>query len=93
MTREVVQLDDHRPDPHLGGEAVCFACKHKWAAVCPVGVLWLECPSCTLLRGRLVHPVRTDTPHWTCACGSEVFHLTEMETYCCNCGEEVVGWP
>jgi len=31
--------------PHLDGQAICLACKHKWVTVAPVGVIWLECPT------------------------------------------------
>lgn len=83
---EVVNLDAQRP--HLAGEAICLSCKHEWAAVCPIGTTWLECPACHLLRGVMKFPVIRDGLHWTCACGNQLFYISPDGTYCPNCG----GW-
>lgn len=72
--------------PHLAGKAVCLSCRHQWAAVAPIGTVWLECPQCTLLRGRFINPVERDCPHWYCHCGCDLFYATENGMYCPNCG-------
>lgn len=55
-TMTVINLAQAEADrePHLSGKARCLACKHEWVAVAPVGVVWMECPACTLERGRYV---------------------------------------
>ena len=75
-------------NPHLTGPAKCLACRHGWVAVAPTGTIWLECPSCTLERGRFVAQVQRDGPHWHCNCGNDLFQITEECTYCPNCGAE-----
>lgn len=72
--------------PHLSGKALCLACRHEWAAVAPVGTVWLECPSCTLSRGRFVNAVEREGAHWHCACGNDLFYATPDGFYCPNCG-------
>lgn len=73
--------------PHMSGHARCLACKHEWVAVSPTGTLWLECPECTLLRGRYMYPVVRDAiPHLECNCGNDLFQVTPDGTYCPNCG-------
>lgn len=93
MNAKVVDLADRRPDPHVAGPARCLACKHEWAAVAPTGTLWLECPECSLLRGRFLWPVeRSGLPHWVCGCGNDVFHVTPQGYYCPNCGVWATGF-
>lgn len=84
-SNRVVSLDERRP--HNAGQARCLDCKHEWAAVCPVGTTWLECPACTLFRGRMIGQHERDGPHWFCHCGNELFYVTPDGTYCPNCGE------
>lgn len=87
---EVISLDAHRP--HYEGPVRCLDCKHEWQAVAPVGTLWLECPSCSLLRGRFIWPVqRQEILHLICGCGNDLFHLTEYGPYCPNCGDWKTG--
>lgn len=73
--------------PHLSGTAVCLACKHEWVAVAPVGAVWMECPACSLERGRYRGPVQLDRDHWRCHCGNDLFQATQDGMYCPNCGE------
>lgn len=79
-------------DPHLSGPAVCLACQHKWVAVAPVGAVWLECPACSLERGRYVGQVSRDGDHWHCNCGNDLFRATQAGMYCPNCGEWQYGF-
>jgi len=74
-------------EPHLEGVAKCLACSHKWVAVAPVGTIWLECPSCTLERGRYVAQIQREGEHWHCNCGNDLFQATRDGVYCPNCGE------
>ena len=55
----VIDLAQAKADrePHLSGAAVCLACKHEWVAVAPVGTVWMECPACSLERGRYLGAV------------------------------------
>lgn len=80
-------------EPHLSGRAVCFACKHVWLAVAPVGTVYLQCPSCTMVKGALVNPVERDEPHWVCNCGNSFFACGERSgMYCTNCGAIQEGY-
>lgn len=82
---KVVYLDAQRP--HLSGTARCLSCQHQWAAVSPVGTVWLACPSCLLLRGRYVNYCEIEkAEHWTCHCGCDLFFVTPGGMYCPNCG-------
>lgn len=84
-------LDFKKPktdnEPHLIGEARCLDCKHTWVARAPVGTLWLECPACTLKRGRYLERVQEPGPHWHCNCNCDLFYVTPDGYYCPNCGE------
>lgn len=75
--------------PHLSGDAKCLACGHQWVAVAPVGTVWLECPACSLERGRYVAQVERPGPHWHCGCGNDLFRVTPDGPYCPNCGAEL----
>ncbi len=85
----VIDIAQARADrePHLSGEAVCLACEHKWVAVAPVGTVWMECPSCSLERGRYLGAVNVGGEHWRCHCGNDLFRVTKSGMYCPNCGE------
>ena len=84
MNNKVINLDSARP--HLTGKARCLACNYEWVAAAPLGTVWLECPSCSLERGRFVAQVQRDTFHWICDCGCDLFYATQEGIYCPNCG-------
>lgn len=86
----VVNLEQAREErkPHMTGPARCLDCKHEWVAVAPVGTIWMECPKCSLIRGRFVNQVERDGDHWVCNCGNDLFYVTSDGAYCPNCG----GW-
>jgi hypothetical protein len=90
----VISLQQAKQDrePHLKGAARCLACRHEWVAVAPVGTVWLECPQCSLERGRYVGAVGIGGEHWHCACGTDLFHATPRGLYCPNCGEWQYGF-
>lgn len=73
-------------EPHLSGHARCLACGHRWAAVAPLGTVWMECPECSLRRGRFVNEVVSGPQQWVCQCGNDLFHITPEYAYCPNCG-------
>lgn len=89
MGDKVVDLAAARAErePHMSGKARCLDCKHEWIAVAPIGTRWLECPVCTLTRGRYVAQAERDVPHWHCNCGNDLFYATQDGVYCPNCGE------
>jgi hypothetical protein len=72
--------------PHSSGKAFCLDCLHEWAAVAPLGTLWLECPACTLVRGRFKFFHEYEAQHWTCNCGNNMFQVILAGIYCPNCG-------
>lgn len=88
-------IEFQKKDKSITGQAKCMDCKHEWTAVVPKDSVdsileWLECPSCSLLKGRLIHPFMVNKPHWMCGCGNDLFQVTEDCTYCPNCGQEQV---
>lgn len=92
---EVVSLQQHREEnsPHASGWATCLACKHRWVAVAPVGMIGFDCPSCGLAKGTfegLCVPQNAYT--WHCNCGSELFNLTPDGAFCINCGIMTTNW-
>lgn len=86
----VVPVDDEQEVPHMTGTAVCLDCKHEWVAVSPLDTKWLECPSCTLVRGRYKYFTERGSAHWNCPCGNDLFHVTPEYVYCPNCGQDQV---
>ena len=74
-------------EPHIHGDARCLACHHEWVAVAPVGAVWLECPECSLDRGRYIAQALRDGDHWHCVCECDLFYATADGFYCPNCGE------
>ena len=72
---------------HSTGRARCLDCKHEWIAVAPVGVTWMECPKCSLERGRFIFAHLIEKPRWECNCGNDLFYATADGMYCPNCGE------
>ncbi len=94
MTGNVVDFQAVKAErePHCVGRARCLDCKREWEAVAPTGTRWLECPACTLIRGRFVAQHERDEPHWHCLCGNELFHVVKDGYYCPNCGEAQYGF-
>ena len=94
---DVVELKPSRSTsdkdgPHLSGQAVCVACRHKWEAVAPVGVVHLECPSCRRMWGEFKNPVEPDEA-WACHCGNQLFFIKRDQTILCRkCGDLQTGW-
>lgn len=87
---DVVELASRRKEPHLSGKARCAACRYEWVQVAPVGVDWMECPQCHLMKGRYLHPAIPEANEeiWQCACGCDVFMVTRKVIFCINCGTE-----
>jgi len=78
---------------YASGPAQCLACAHEWIASVPIGISWLECPECELVRGVLKGPFcRVDEDHFTCVCGSQLFHIAKSGVYCPNCGRSHEYW-
>lgn len=75
----------------LAGEAVCTACKHRWAAVASVGTREFRCPQCDTMRGLFVSacwPGNENEPIWNCGCGSVLFliRMADKGFMCRECG-------
>lgn len=75
------------PEATCEGKARCLDCKHEWIAEAPLGATWLECPSCTLHRGRYVYATERAGMEWNCHCGNDLFKVTPDGYYCPNCGD------
>lgn len=87
MNDNVVQLHPNKKASTLTGEAYCVCCQHKWVAVAPEGVTFLECPSCHTEKGRFFYPVLIrDAAYWVCMCGNDLFFINPDGCYCPNCG-------
>lgn len=69
------------------GEAFCIACDHVWEAIAEVGTYRLECPQCHAIKGTWRYEcVPSDALVQECACGNQLFYLTEQGHLCPNCG-------
>lgn len=79
-----------KKNPTISGVACCSACKHEWAAVAPVGTVFLACPSCHTNKARFVDPVLLEpgTERLECQCGCQLFSVTRNALVCINCGTE-----
>jgi hypothetical protein len=88
MSNHVIDLNDHRPDPHNGGGAICLLCRHRFAAVVPVGVYEFECPKCGCMKSVFESWVVDEKNGiWTCDCGCDLFRVSRKDIYCANCGQ------
>lgn len=71
----VISLTDEREkrSPHWSGPCVCLGCKYEWVGVAPVGVMFVDCPSCGLPKGHPKHPfgAQEGDMFFQCLCGSE----------------------
>jgi Zn finger protein HypA/HybF involved in hydrogenase expression len=94
VTDNVVDLAAKRAEntPHASGEARCLDCKYEYVAVAPLGVTWMECPKCSLMRSRFIFAHTREGPYWECNCGNSLFHATKDGMYCPNCGEWQKGF-
>ena len=92
MSANVIEIGDYQNAPAMSGETRCLACGHEWVAVAPVGTVFLECPSCSLVKGMLKYPCEREGEHWECNCGNSLFHITPDGVYCPNCGEWAEGF-
>ena len=86
MSADIIQFG--KKETVLEGKAKCTSCQHEWQAQAPVGVDWLECPKCHLMKGRFVHPAvpKDGDEIWVCACRCDVFRITRTEAFCIQCG-------
>ncbi len=91
---QVIQIRKTEEDetPHLSGEAVCIECGYECVQVCPVGVIWSECPKCHSMKMHMKYPVQRDNMEWECKCGNRLFKVTQDGYYCPNCGEWQTGF-
>jgi len=94
MPIKVVSLEEFKlaRSPHVSGAAFCLDCKHEWAAVAPSGATWLECPKCSLVRGRMKFPCDRPGHVWNCGCGNELFLIVPEGVLCPNCGSFQFGY-
>jgi Zn finger protein HypA/HybF involved in hydrogenase expression len=86
----VVSLASRRKDPHSSGQAKCIACGHEFKAVVPVGILFFECPKCTLSKATFVGmcEMPEGTEVFTCLhCDGQLFELVlDQGAFCRGCG-------
>ena len=79
--------------PHLTGNAVCMACLHEWAVVCPLGVYEFECPKCGCLKGVPKTYIAPKGEVWVCKCGNAFMYIKSGgRVMCANCGFYHEGW-
>ena len=84
---DIINLNEHRP--HLTGDAICVACKHKWIAFASIGEWWFECPICGTDNGLWVTPVDPPCERYECECGSQLFYIVHDGPWCRQCGRIV----
>jgi len=86
---ELISLEEKKIEdqPHASGIAICLDCKYEWVAIAPLITTWLECPSCSLIRGRLKVYFERDGLQWECGCGNDLFFIKPEGCYCPNCGK------
>lgn len=81
--------------PHWSGCCICLGCKHEWVSVAPIGVMFVDCPSCGLPKGHPKHPFGASEGDslFQCDCGSEAltayFRKGELRLMCMACGKNV----
>jgi hypothetical protein len=73
-------------EPHSRGPARCLDCKHEWEAIAHQDAVWLECPKCSLNKGRFLGAFSLGKFKWFCNCENDLFHITPDGSYCPNCG-------
>lgn len=83
-----LQAEREKRTPHAQGKTRCVVCEHESQAVAPLGVHWMECAQCHLLKSTWVNPFRRGKLAWTCRCGCDVFGISERLIYCQHCGKE-----
>jgi len=90
-----LQAEREKRRPHSTGRARCLDCKHEWQSVAPSGTVWLECPKCSLVRGRFIfpHELPEGTGVWHCNCGNTLFEVLVDGFFCPNCGVKHEGLP
>lgn len=87
---KVILLAEKREEscPHVSGEAICAACKHKWVAVCPIPIVQMGCPECHAMRGYFIWPIEEGegTEVFVCNfCGGTVFSILRDGYRCLGC--------
>ncbi|HEY7802982.1 MAG TPA: hypothetical protein VIC30_00875 [Orrella sp.] len=54
MTKNIINLDDHRP--HIIAYVACLECAKDWIAIAPADTELFHCPDCDKLSGAVVDP-------------------------------------
>lgn len=93
----VISLADARAarEPHWEGVCKCIGCGHEWHAVAPIDTMFVECPSCGMMKGHPKHPFGAGEgdAFFQCNCGSEAltayFRKGNFRLMCMACGTNV----
>lgn len=83
---KVTNLMERMPGFH--GKALCLDCGYEFEGHRNFDHAFIQCPKCRLFRGKHIYPIVTDTPHFTCNCGNDIFHITPTFFYCPACGKD-----
>jgi len=80
--------------PHWEGRCRCIGCKHEWHGVAPIGVMFVDCPSCGEHKGHPYYPFGASDGDlvFQCVCGSEALTVFKragrFRTICMACGAD-----
>jgi hypothetical protein len=80
-------IDFSERTPHVEGNVHCLACRYEWVAVALPGTVYLECPSCSNIRGVWKYPIIPDkeTGFICNFCKTYVFMIHRRGARCMGC--------
>lgn len=95
MTVISFQKAKEEREPHWSGTCKCIGCGHEWVGVAPMGVMFVDCPSCELPKGHPKYPFgggEAGDAVFTCNCGSEAltayYRGNRFRLQCMACGTD-----
>lgn len=93
MTVISFQKAKEEREPHWTSTVYCVGCGHEHVAVAPIGVQWVECPSCHTQKATPRHPFGADQGDvvFSCSlCGLEAltafYRKGRFNLMCMGCG-------
>jgi len=82
-------VDISAAKPRITAIARCLDCGNDWMAVAQTEDPWLECPACSLRRGRIINAFELAGSFFQCNCGNDLFTVHPDGVFCPNCAAEI----
>jgi hypothetical protein len=83
----VIELKfNKKPNRDVMFESYCVDCEFGWVALAQENATFCKCPLCNTVTVDM-QELDSENTRWVCECGFDVFHVSNIEISCAQCGE------